>query len=214
MRSRADIPSETFVANSTLNTWIDQSIADLHDTILAVNPDYYLSNSLVNIASGTGRYALPSDFYKLRGFDLKESDGNWYETRQFNWESRNARQNATGRMCTRYRVMGGYLELRPKPGWTQTSGGNIWYIPAPSALSADNSTYDGIAGWEEAVILDVCIKCAAKEESDASTFMAQKSAVIDRIRHLALHRTESDPDRVRDVSAENDSYFYTSLWRP
>lgn len=66
-----------------------------------------------------------------------------------------------------------------------------WFYKAP--LTSFATGFDGISGWEDYVIIDAALKCAAKQEMDCSVFIAQKQAMMQRIEWAAANRTASDP---------------------
>lgn len=180
---------------------INQSIAELYDLLINADPDYYLSSDDISVTSGTANYALASDFYKAVGVDVQDTDSNWYVMRKFNFAERNQLQDTgTERLDARYRIMGSNLRLRPTPAWTGTV--RLWYIPAPTVLTSDSDTFDGISGWEEFVIVDGIIKARVKDEEDITDVMAQKQMLIRRIENMAASRDTGEPDRVRDVYGE------------
>lgn len=55
--------------------------------------------------------------------------------------------------------------------------------------------------WLEYVIVDVSIKCKAKEETDTSMFVRQKALLTERIRNEAANRDQGMPATVSDVYA-------------
>lgn len=205
VRERCEVRSQ-YVSDSALNAMINQSIADLDNLILDVCPDYKLSSNTISVVANDDTYALPSDFYKARGVDYVRSATSRVALRKFNWAERNryaddgyvfdpGRPENSG-----YRIVGSNLILFPVPSW---SGSVIlWYIAAPTKLVSDSDTYDGVAGFEEWVILDCCVKCMAKEESDPAVFLAQKRIIEARIADLANDRDIGEPDRMRDASLE------------
>lgn len=207
IRSRGEF-RPTYISDSELTTMINQSIAELYDLLVSVNQDYYLSSADLAVVAGTAAYALPATFYKAFGVDYVRPDGTLCPLAKFMWPERGSLVRAASAELTRYRVMGDNLRLEPVPGWSGTV--RFWYIPAPTKLTADGQTFDGIAGWEEYVVLDCCIKCAAKEESDASVFMAQKAAQAERIRSLGSERDYHEADRVVDVQTTARG----SYWAP
>ena len=80
------------------------------------------------------------------------------------------------------------------PGTTTDGTGSnqiTWVYKGPSTLFA--TSFDGISGWEDYVIIDAALKCAAKQEQDCSVFMAQKQALMQRIEWASANRQGSDP---------------------
>lgn len=207
VRSRGEF-RPTYISDSELTTMINQSIAEVYDLLVGVSQDYFLTYSDVAVVAGTATYTLPATFYKAFGVDYVRPDGVLVPMSKFMWPERGNLVRNGAPELTRYRVMGPDLRLEPAPGWSGTV--RFWYIPAPTKLVADGDTFDGISGWEEYVVLDCCVKCAAKEESDASVFMAQKAAMAERIRSLGSERDYHEADRVVDVTTTARG----SYWAP
>lgn len=70
---------------------------------------------------------------------------------------------------------------------------------------------DGVSGWEEYILLDAAIKCMVKEESDPSSFAAQKQALLQRVESAAENRNAGQPQTVSDV---NQSFWPYGPWGP
>lgn len=208
IRDRGDLRSVRHT-DDMLTRNVNQSIAELYDLLVSVSPDYFLSSDDISVSSGTANYALVSDFYKCVGVDVQDSS-NWHSLRRFNFAERNQMQQGGGveKTGTRYRVMGSNLRLRPTPNWTGTV--RLWYIPAPSVLSEDTDTFDGVSGWEEYVIVDCILKAKVRDEEDIQEVMAQKQILVGRIQELAAERDVSEPDRIRDVESERN--FEYDIW--
>jgi hypothetical protein len=63
---------------------------------------------------------------------------------------------------------------------------------------SDTTSFEGISGWEEYVILDAAIKALLKEESDANALMSQKAAMLRRIEESAPNRDAAEAPTVSD----------------
>jgi hypothetical protein len=179
---------DTYISDAEILAMVNASIAQLHNIITGLDPDYFLSSDDSNVVSGTATYALATDCFKPKGVDLNQ-----------------LQSGAGERLWTRYRIEGSNIRLMPTPGWSETNGLRLWYIPTPTVLSADSDTYDGISGFDEWVVLNCCVMCAAKEGSDTSVFMAQKKEVERLVRSAAAIRDIGEPDMVRDVYGEHSS---------
>jgi hypothetical protein len=196
---------------------INQSIAELYNMIQDADPDYYLSSATETVVAGTDTYPLASfstdasDLLKLRGVDYVESATVSVPLGKYNFAERHRRYDfatasnfPTDATASKYRLLGSNIVISPVPVWGGTI--KIWYIPAAATLDEDTDTFDGIAGWEEWVVLDCCIKCLAKEESDASQFLDQKLRFEKRFQALAEDRDIGEPDTVRDTLKEALAY--------
>jgi hypothetical protein len=87
---------------------------------------------------------------------------------------------------------------------TTGAGPTLWNVPGTTAdgtatwaykgpFNAFATTFDGISGYEEMVILDACIQARAKQEADSSVFAQQFSAEVERINLAAANRQAGDP---------------------
>ena len=207
-RQRSDMENSEFVSDAELTSYINASIAELHDLLIAAyNEDYYMEEHLFT-ANGTDiNYALPADFYKLRGVDVRQNaSGSWGTVKRFNFNRRNEQQNAftwnlLGLPYLEYRLVGSNIRFN------RTADNNtefrIYYYPRAVKLVADADEFDDFNGFAEYVVVDAAIKMLAKEESDTSVLMAQKEALRQRIMAMAQNRDANEPESVSDIYAED-----------
>jgi hypothetical protein len=194
---------------------LDQGAAKLYRLLATCDPDLYLEYKEITVVSGTDTYAVPSkpgdsyDFWKARGVDVL-FNGIWHPMKKFNHAERNQYQDCSTELGTRWRVLGGNLRLRPTPNWGGTV--KLWYIPAPWVFENDSATLDGIAGYEEYVILWAVIKGKEKDRYDARDLKEDMMDIEAEIREQATSTDVAEPDRVRDVEAEGQvSGFYRGV---
>lgn len=216
IRQRCDMVNDTFISDAEFNSYINYSYYELYDLILQkFADDYYEAKPYTyTTASGQQLYPLPLDFYKLMGVEvaLNPSDPNsWVSLRKFQFIQRNLWNYPNvytfyGVTNLRYRLNGNNLYIVPIPSAGQTL--RIWYAPRLSQLINDTDTLDGVSGWEEYVIADVCIKALTKEESDASVFMAQKAELKQRIEEAAENRDVGEPEVIGDSKRRNFAWTY------
>lgn len=163
--------------------------------------------STIILTNNQSRIALPSDFYKLRGFDRSVGGGgseDWINVKKFNFTERNKRTrsivyNVKGQVSITYRVFGSNLELRPEDSCDGTY--RMWYIPRYVPMVEDTDSPIGTMDFEEYIIVDSAIKCMAKEESDVSVLAGQKQFILDRIKTMAANRDAGEPERIADARA-------------
>lgn len=74
----------------------------------------------------------------------------------------------------------------------------------------DASQVDGIAGWEEYVIIDAAIKANIKQEGNVGELRVQKQAMLDRINAMAEGRDAGQAHHSTDALAIN-SWGYNSI---
>lgn len=190
IRQRADMENSQFVTDSELNSYINSSIAWLYELILGCYGDeYYATSADFTTVSGQNTYAFASiglsTFYKLLGISMLDGTQE-LPLRKFVFNQR------------------GDVSNLPEAGKTI----RVHYIPAPAKLSADGDTFDGIAGWEELIVVDCAIKCKDKEETDVSELNQERSIQVGRIKTMAPARDVGSPERVTDVRTRYDNDFY------
>lgn len=208
-RQRANMEQSQFVTDAELVTYINSSIAELHDLLVATyGPDYYIESHSFATVSDTQDYALPADFYKLKGVDILISGDDYFSLRPFNFNERNRNQEVSdilGAPSLRYRLVGSNIRFSPTPSAAHTV--KLWYVPTATALAVDGDTYADVNGYVEYVITDVAIKMLQKEESDVSVLSAQKMDLRKRIENMAQNRDAEQPESISDIYAENDVFW-------
>lgn len=70
----------------------------------------------------------------------------------------------------------------------------------------DDTEIDGIAGWEEYVIIDAAMKAMTKQEEDITALLIQKKAMKDRIEGMSEGRDAGQAHHVSDVMGINSSW--------
>jgi hypothetical protein len=224
LRTPADLTTELrALTDARSGRWSDTiclrmlntSLAKLYDQVVDVNPDFFLQDHTITVVSGTADYALWvtstwTDFYRLHGVDVQDTDGKWHALKRFLWEERNIGNEGstynTDRRATRYRPIGGdaaaaeyggFLRLSPTPGWSGATI-KVWYVPSPPLLTGSTSM-DFPGGWEDFILYDAAEKMCAADESDGRPWAKLKAEAWQRIYSAASSRDESNSDRVRDV---------------
>lgn len=216
-RQRADMENSTFVTDSELNNYINNSISELHDILIqAYDGDYYINEITFQTSSNQESYELSTiipadDFYKLRGVDAKLNNSEWFTLQPFSFNERNRRQNFgawryLGISNVRYRIVGSTIRFTPVPD--DNIEVRMWYIPTAVELTADTDTLKDLNNFSEYIIVDAAIKMLQKEESDVSVLMAQKADLKRRIEEAANNRDAGMGESVSDVYNENNEYFF------
>ena len=197
-RERGDMVNSRFISETELNSYINASVSELYDLLIATRGEnYYINNSLISTVSGTASYNLPSDFLKLMGVDCIIANNQSVDMKEFNWKERNLYSDPSF-INSRYQLRGGSITLMPVP--TSVQSIKVWYIPKPTTLAVDADSFEGINGWEEYIIIDVAIKMRVKEESPVQELMIAKQDMKSRIQQASAGRDSINPPRVQDVS--------------
>ena len=209
IRQRADMEDSNFVTDDEIVGFINQSIAELHDELVTLYEDFYVTKGADITLPAGNPTTLPDDFYKCLGVDLNTS-GIKYRLKPFQFGERNAYNSpvyqTTGVPNLFYSIRGNELTFIPDS--TVSGTANIWYVPQPQqfALGSGDDAVELNAkarqiaiGYEEYIILDGAMKCLIKEESDVSTLAALKEQQRQRIVKSAARRDAGEPYRVQDV---------------
>lgn len=213
-RQRADMVQNEFIEDAELTSYVNASLAELHDLLIAAYNEEYYMESVEFDSDGTQSYALPNGtnysgagkFYKLRGVDCRINGDTWSNVKRFNFNKRNADQNnfaynLLGNPFLEYRLVGSTIRFNRIPDdGTQF---RVWYHPCLERLVDDADEYDDVNGFVEYVIVDCAIKMLQKQEDDVSIFLAQKEALKQRIADMAANRDANEPESVSDIYAED-----------
>lgn len=211
--------------------------------------DYFASAFTGSVPAGNILLSgsFPEDTYKILGVDLviggfpqnfgpNNIPANRITLSPFNFNERNrayslnlqgyATQFATN---YRYNIKGNSLMLQPP------AAGQVdllfWYVPTSPQfafgtgvsgsldLTQEFPTNSNLQNWLEYVIVDTCLKCKEKEETDASLFVRQKALLTARINNEAQNRDQGSPARVSDVYSQGartdvgwDGWWVGSDW--
>jgi hypothetical protein len=212
-RQRADQETSDFVSDSELNSYINSSLAELYDLLVAAyGEEYFLADPFqIAVTSGTTDYALPTDFYKLKGVDAKITGSDYVNVRPFNFNERNRTQDESnllyGGTNLRYRIMGSKIKFTPKP--SATTAVQIWYVPVSPTLVLDTDTFNDVNGFSEYVVVDAAIKMMQKEESDVSVLMNQKAQLMKRLEAMMSNRDAGSAESISDIYADNDEFRFS-----
>jgi len=209
VRERADMVNSQFVTDAELVAYINSSLANLHDMLIGAYNEEYFMEEYQFTSTGVIEYALPDDFYKLRGVDA-QTGGRWISVKRFNFNKRNDESfvaELSGFSNMQYRIVGSNIRFNFSP-----SSGTVlrmFYHPKAAKLVADSDEYDDQNQYAEFVVIDAAIKCLNKEESDVSVLMAHRADQIARIVAMAQNRDANEPESVSDIYAEDGLVYLT-----
>ena len=205
-QQRTDRVNSDNISDQEWNSMINQSYKEFYDIIIQkFGDDYYIAPPVTYLTTGqvdpiskAQTFPLPPDFYKLMRCEVALNPGDpnsWITLRQFNavqanlWNYPN-QYTLYGITNLRYRLWGTNLQIVPISSAGQTI--RIWYSPRPNQLINDTDIVDAISGYEEYIVVDVCIKALAKTEEESQVFMLQKAALLKRIEEAAENRNVGD----------------------
>jgi hypothetical protein len=195
----------SWLPNNTLLSYINDSMAALHDAIIAIDPydSSLLKMGVVAVSAGTQKYSWPSDLFQVVGVAVKDGtkpDG-YAVLEQGRWASRYADSygDVGSKAETRWIQFGSSFLLSPRPNWSGEL--RVEYIRSFPPASSSSETFDVENAWHEFVVLDCCVKCAAAEESDPQPYMVQQQAVLARMRAASMRAAEMADQEISSSSA-------------
>ncbi len=201
-----------FISDDELRRRLNAALKQLYDKlIVARGQEYYASMTNFNTVPGQSDYPLPADFYE--GLSVTATHGGWYN-QMFTWEAQEwavmqsvSVNTGSPIYALRYRYQGDNMVILPIPQGAFRI--DLMYVPIMADLVLPADTFNGVNGWEEWACLTAAIGMLAKEESDPSALMAERSMIDMRIDKLAGNRDAGRASRIVDVRGD----WYNYNWR-
>lgn len=214
---RSDMKNSDFISDTELLSYINSSYAELYDILVDAHEDFFVNFTQFTLVSGTSLYTCPTNFYKNLGVDFTSSVGSavdtvddWVELKRFNFRNRNRYDSPRAQLGRSlpsnlmYKLLGNAIAFVPTVNIAGTV--RVWYVPAPTIFTTDTQVVDGVAGWEEYIVVDAARKCLMKEESNTDEFVAEKKLLLERIMNSAQQRDAGEPERVADMTDRSYNY--------
>jgi len=201
-----------FVSDAEFNRYISASHAELYELLVKANPDFYQKSQTLTGTGSVKTFACAADYYGTLSVDyIEDSTGGYYRPLLRIDQSNRNLYGATGGPSRGYRFIYNtttpttpMLELIPTPGNGETY--RHMYTVAPSDLTADADIVDGVAGWEEYIVIDAAMKALDKEESTtaANALRKEKAEIRQRIEDMVENRTIGSVGRIGSVGSSID----------
>lgn len=200
VRQRLNIENATHITDAELSSYLNYSLAELYELVTESNEDWNVIRLSFDMNSTDDGYVLPSNFWKPLRIDRMITSAsnisNFYTLHRINIrdESLYGTQfiyyNATVNGYNTEVNSSGQTVLRVYPTNQQAGSYRVLYYPTWTDLADDGYVIIGNIGlhWEEYAIVDTCIKCCLKDETDPAGYVLQKAAVINRIKAAAAGR--------------------------
>lgn len=204
VRQRADIEGDDErISDDELDGYINASFAELHDIIEKHHEDYFTTVTAEIVVTTDNTITLPSDYNKTRLVQYKVGNV-WVpldqvplrEMHKFNVNS-SSYDGERG-----YMIIQNALFLLPEESPAGTY--RHWYTMRYSPLVDDTDEVSDQQEWHVYGVVDAAIKCMAKDEADVSELMAEKVALLARIKSSSSGRDAGSPKRVVDVRGDDD----------
>lgn len=189
--------------NAMLRRWFDASYAEFYDLITETNSEAFIKPDpyLITLVADQMYYSLPQDFYKIKQVLIGDSAGYTPMLRTTFSEVGDNQSTGMNRLEYAYGLFGEKLFITPAPDYAETDGVKVYYIPVPQRFSSDNDLVDGIAGYEEYIVADLCLKNAMREESEGGQWSAIKDRIEAKIRRSSS-RDKGNPPMWRTIRSQ------------
>lgn len=222
VRQRTDTVNTTFVTDTELNGWINDSASELWDLLVeAYGEDYYTTVSDISTTANQEFITIPTGLYQLkgvysyitRGSDRIRAPLSRSSLLDMLSDQRTPGWTVSAGYCdASYRIVADRIYVAPLPTAVHTL--ELWFIPTFPQLTVDGSTFDSYNGWHEYVVCDVAIKVATKDQADPSVFAAQKAAMKERISRLKTERDAGQNNYIQNLAYSGwNSYGIPPEWR-
>ena len=162
---------------------------------------------------------------EAKGFDVSFGSNIVNTARQFNWNERNRFkyldpgwtyvQNVFYRMLGKTSAVASSaldaVKFIPSPPGAYAI--TMWYVPTAPILVSGSDSFDGIAGYEEIVVLSAAIKLLLKQEQfeHAQAQMGERERQEQSLTS-SLTRDSDEPERVNDVTNLDVGYPRSTGW--
>lgn len=216
IRQRMGWPgADTFVADSELNNYVNDSVRELHSLLVNLYPAGQFAMVITTLAVTAGQILLPmpADFGRLVSLRMLIADS-WVPIEPLDPTSelillstRSWDYARVKYILTRTTSTLAAMQLYPPPAAAYSL--ELFYVQAPPIYLLDGDT--SYLGEDEYTILDCCMKLAAKQEQDVSVYAAQKEAYQKRLEQQAtpldLGRGPTVQDVMSSASREDIWWF-------
>lgn len=205
IRRLTDTENDANISDAYLLTLVDRSYNKLYRQIATAYAGFFdIEDTSKSLIVGQRTYALPSDFMHLRGVDIVKDNDRISLTR-IGFGDRNSLTNdpryvplRLERQRTNYAYMVQKNDLRIEPLPNTTEQLIITYVPRPARITATNTTFDVIAGFDDFIIYDASIMVLAKQERDASVYGQLRADALQMVVQACKPREVGDAIQVRD----------------
>lgn len=225
VRKRCLIEAETdLFPDALLTEWVNESIQDFRVELSNADVEFYLTSASGTLTTGVlsgmahGSVPLPDDAHAVYGLQLQVSD-RIVNVLPMSFGQRNDFQSGTektgvpnGFHVTNIgtesnsgtpAVGDGTIILSPAPDSAYPY--TLWYLPAWEDLVDDDDLFNSIAGGDQWVIWDVCIKVACRiddSKHQEATALRERERAMARTLKSLKRVNRAGPTQRRDTRSE------------
>lgn len=208
-KKAGDFVNDTSIPDADWLEWISASYAWLWALLADAGMLPWSTDTIA--ADGTKDYALPAGFYRSLLVQYQYQTGYWADLKWIQPAELHRYDRPNGSQAEGWYNDGTNLILLPAPPSGQ-SYRHIYYAAAADITSGATSI-DGVAGWEEMIVLDCAIKARMKEETDTSDLMQKLGLYLERIEKERSAREMTATHRALGLFEDEQGRFDPADWR-
>jgi len=213
-----------FITDAEANASLSEHYTWLYELLVQSGLSYFEETATI-AGTGVELYDLPADFFGMVAVDYAATTGRFVPLQEYMPQERTFYESDGGsQRPLAYAVIGKQTEapstsqkLSLLPSLSSGASVRVRYVPAPIGLedadgADDDTTVDGVSGWEELIIIKTAIDMLNKEESSTTALERREALLVERIESAAEIRAWSTPRRVVDVDDGNWWERTRDLW--
>lgn len=210
-KEASDMENTGFISEAEWYRKLNASVCALWDLLVKADPERYVREQTFTGDGSTVDFSVAADYYgTVDIYYISDATQGIYEPLPRLAGREQAMMPKTPASIPRgwtyrYNVSAPetpLIRLLPTPD--STSDCLHLYVVAPPSYATDGSdsavTLDGIAGWEEFVVLDMAISAGSKEQASTQALERKQMEIKTRIEEMAENRTIGDAGHVIDVT--------------
>jgi len=209
-----DLQDETFIVDSDINNWVNESISKAEAVIHTLYEDYFLSEATISVTAGTKLYDYPSDIYanKIRKITFVGSGNSTsHEVKRAKnltlASERDVYDTGSNHVLewTPYNDASNGRKIRIFPEASRTGTLRVWYIRNAKQLSADTDNCD-VDEFERYILQCVKTECYFKDGDPRAIQSKQLEEQLkqDMIETLSNAVPDNNDEIPMDLSFYND----------
>lgn len=210
VRELADVEGSRFLTDTEMNKRLSSAYAKYYCKLVKAGIGYPSEITATINSTGVASVALPADHFSTLRVDFQVSVGSVWPLEEIDVRETQDYQIQGSSYARAYRLAGGNLIFYPTPA----TGGVYFhvYAPAPDDLTSDSQTVDGVAGWEDAIILDAAIRCRLKTDDNVQELLRERDIQDARIDEEAEMRSLTRSRKI--VRRHRSDFSDPSDWPP
>jgi hypothetical protein len=208
----SDMENTQFITDAQWAEWFNHAYLNLRRKLANTFEDYNTTSYDFSTTSGTADYSVPTGFLKLRKV-FRVLDSGTSSEREIPLTRMNWNQGSLNRYTTEsrmYMLRGSNLRLWPMP--QSALDYRMYYVPAPTTLTATSTDVEFEFGFDEFCIWDAVVKAKTAEESDPSVALAERNRLEFEIIGDGQNRDSTEALQVQDVVYNQNQFLDDRLW--